>query len=359
MPVALLVAFALSLGLHATALFGPEFDLLPEPEAPPLQAELRPLPPTEAPPAVADSPKHVPAEEKVTAPKRRAVEPKTTARKTPVHRAPSAQSAPKPLLTAPPETPSDTTVAAGAAGVPATASGDAAANAEASATAAASASKETDARDPTSERLPPRGRILYRVDSGDSGFQIGVARQEWSFADGRYRLRSTAETTGLAWLIRSLDIEMESLGELTKDGLRPEVFGVIRDGRRGRERALFDWEAMRVRISEQRDYPLVAGAQDFMSVFYQLGTLDIPAGTATTLPLATGKKFAPFRVENLGDETTELPLGALRTRHLRLPGENTTELWLAYDYRLLPVKIRYVDKKGNVLVQVATAIQYE
>jgi len=43
--------------------------------------------------------------------------------------------------------------------------------------------------------------------------------------------------------------------------------------------------------------------------------------------------------------------------HLRTPGENSTELWLAYDYLLLPVKIRYVDGQGDSFVQVATKIQ--
>ena len=34
-----------------------------------------------------------------------------------------------------------------------------------------------------------------------------------------------------------------------------------------------------------------------------------------------------------------------------------TELWLAYDYLLLPVKIRHVDNQGGSFVQVATAIR--
>ena len=45
--------------------------------------------------------------------------------------------------------------------------------------------------------LPERGRILSRVDRGDSNFEIGRARQEWEIADGHYHLRSVIETTGL------------------------------------------------------------------------------------------------------------------------------------------------------------------
>jgi len=47
----------------------------------------------------------------------------------------------------------------------------------------------------------------------------------------------------------------------------------------------------------------------------------------------------------------------MRTLHLRVPGENMTEFWLAYDYLMLPVKIRHVDKKDAVLSNVATTIQ--
>jgi hypothetical protein len=39
-----------------------------------------------------------------------------------------------------------------------------------------------------------------------------------------------------------------------------------------------------------------------------------------------------------------------------VPGVATTELWLAYDRAMLPIKVQHVDRKGNILVQVATAI---
>ncbi len=49
----------------------------------------------------------------------------------------------------------------------------------------------------------------------------------------------------------------------------------------------------------------------------------------------------------------------MRTVHLRAPATNSrdsTELWLAYEYLLLPVKIRYLDAQGAAYVQVATKI---
>lgn len=338
MPVALILAFAASLGLHAAALFGPEFDLAPEPEAPPLVAELRPLPPEPLPPPVAQvsrEPERKP--EKVPAPTRRSSPRKPEAPKESVVTAPSETTTPQ----------TDAPVAPPPESVPV----------PAAPTVAPSVS-ESSAPAVSRERLPLRGSVRYRVDRGDSGFEIGVARQDWEIDGERYRLSSSAETTGLAWLLRSVSLDMESVGRFTARGLQPEAFGVMREGRRGRERALFDWEAMRVRVGERREHPLEAGTQDLLSVFYQLGFVEIAPGEAGTMPLATGKKYAVFRVENLGDEEIEIPLGVLRTRHLRLPGDNTTEVWLAYEYRLLPVKIRHINNKGDVHVQVATEILF-
>jgi hypothetical protein len=205
-------------------------------------------------------------------------------------------------------------------------------------------------------RLPPHGVIRYRVDRGDSNFEIGFAQHEWFVADGHYRLTSVAETTGIVWLFKSIRMEMESRGLVNAAGLQPQTFAVRRNGQPTRESAEFDWERRTVRVADRAEQPLDEGAQDFLSFNYQLGYLAHPeAGSA--LYIATGKKYEIYNLEALGDETIELPAGSMRTLHLRTAGKNSTELWLAYDYLLLPVKIRYVDAKGDSFVQVATRIQ--
>ncbi len=338
MPVALILAFAASLGIHAVALFGPDIELAVEPDAPLIVAELKPLPAPPAQPAVVPpasvEPERKP--EKATSAKRALPRRKPASpRESMVHAAPAminpeaAYADAEETIGAPPV----------ADGVP-------------------EVSSQGPETPPAPPRLPPRGSIRFRVDRGDSNFEIGVAHQDWEFENGRYRLRSVVETTGLVSLFRSVRIEMESLGRFSENGLQPEVFGVIREGRRAREKALFDWESMKLRVSDRPEQTLGLGAQDLLSFYYQLGFLDIPPGGAGSMPVATGKKYGLYRLENLGDEEIEIPLGVLRTRHLRAPGENSTELWLAYDYRLLPVKIRHVDNNGGTLVQVAVDIKF-
>lgn len=328
MPFALLAALAASLGIHVAALFGPEIDLSTEPESARLMVELKPLPLPKAPAETADRPdRPIPA--KASAPRRKVEK--------------FANASPVLSVTA--------------------ASAEAAPEVSAEAVAAEAASP-TDAVSPDpdepppalEQRLPPRGMIRYRVDRGDSNFEIGVSRHEWNIADGRYHLTSLIETSGLVWLFKAYRIEMESHGWLTREGLRPESFAIRRNGKQAREQATFDWENMTVRVGDYADQALDPGAQDLLSFNYQLGYLAYPEA-GSNLHIATGRKYGVYRIEVLGDEEIEVPAGLMRTLHLRAPGVNTTELWLAYDYLMLPVKIRHVDKNGDSLVQVATHIQ--
>jgi hypothetical protein len=334
---ALFAAFAASLALHALALFSARIDLSSSLAPPPLTAELRP-----APPALRPSPPPEPRAEIQKPKKAPAVE-----RRPPIGK-PAAPSV-SPVSVPVPEPVPDAGASVAMEEAPDLAAHDTAASPEEARAASAA----------PSEGLPPRGRIRFRVDIGDSGFEIGFAYQEWAFEAGRYRLRSSVGTTGLARLLRSVAIDMESIGRISGDGLQPEAFGIMRSGRKARERALFDWESMKVRVGSDNDYALDPGTQDLLSFYYQLAFLDIPPGQSDALPIATGKKYDVYRLENLGDETLDIPLGTLRARHLRSPGESVTEIWLAYDYHLLPVRIRHVDNDGKVFVQVATQIRFE
>jgi hypothetical protein len=334
MPVALLIAFAASLGIHIVALFGPDIDLSTEPEAPPLMAELKPLP---TPPPLVEpatrSEKPAPAKTKTSTPKPR-LKAKPLAGATPLLSVPGSSPQPDSQSPPQPQQPAEPALPPAPEAAPPPVADSALAE----------------------PRLPPRGMILYRVDRGDSNFEIGVARHEWEIADGRYHLSSVVETTGLVWLFKAYRIDMQSDGAMTAAGLQPERFAIRRNGQETREKAVFDWDNMTVRVGGHAEQALAPGAQDLLSFNYQLGFLPHPEA-GSVLPIATGRKYGVYRLEVLGDEDIDVPAGRMRTLHLRAPGENTTELWLAYDYLLLPVKIRHVDAKGDSFVQVATQIQ--
>lgn len=331
MPFALLVALAASLGIHVAALFGPEIDLSTEPESAPLLADLKPMPMPKAP------------REPLAKPEK----PVTAKAQKPRRKEESVASA-SPVLSIPEAS------AVGAVAAVATPASEVATRPESGVSPPESGAYPPPAA--LESRLPPHGIIRYRVERGDSNFEIGVSRHEWEIDDGRYRLTSIVETSGLVWLIKAYRIEMESRGWLTSEGLRPESFAIRRNGKEAREKASFDWENMTVRVGDRAEQALNPGAQDLLSFNFQLGYLAHPEA-GSTLHIATGRKYGVYRIEVLGDEEIEVPAGVMRTLHLRAPGDNTTELWLAYDYLLLPVKIRHVDSKGGSFVQVATQIQ--
>ncbi len=335
MPVPLLCALAASLGLHVLALFGADIDLSMEPGPVLLAAEIKPLP------------KAHPQQAKNVA--------RPAAPNDAVSARPEAEED-MARVSSPGEAPGSELVAPEVEPVVAEADDLKAASPEVSGDEQTGGAVQENVLSPP-ERLPARGRIVYRVERGEQEFVVGRSTSTWEIADGAYRLRQVTETSGLIWLFRPYELVMESSGRLTADGLQPENFVIRRNGLDSGEKAVFDWTQMQIRVGNGAPQAAHPGAQDLLSFNYQLGFMAHPA-VGSTLPLTTGKKYGVYRLEVLGDEELELFSGKQRVLHLRAPGANTTELWLAYDYLLLPVKIRHVDHKGNSIVQVATEIGY-
>ena len=83
--------------------------------------------------------------------------------------------------------------------------------------------------------------------------------------------------------------------------------------------------------------------------------LNIPE-QGVSLPIVIARKYRIYHIEVVGEEKIEVPAGSFRALHLRAPGAKALDLWLAYDYSMLPVKIRFDDGQ-YILVQTATKIQ--
>jgi hypothetical protein len=308
MPFALIAAALASLGIHATLLFGPEFDLSPGPEPVLLQAEivLKPRAVPEQKPAAA-----VPAK-KPLAPRAKPIAP-----------APDTPA----VVAAPVEE------AAGLAG-------------------AAEADAQEEAP-PAELALPPRGEIIFTVTRGDPPAIIGRSVQSWELGNGSYRIASVTETVGLAALLRPVRVDSESRGRIIASGLEPALFSSQRQDKARGERVEFDWAAGLARFGNGNTSPLPAGSQDLLSFNFQLGWLS----KTGDMSIATGKKLGRYRLELIGEELLETKLGFLTTLHFRAPGETTTEVWLAPAHHLLPVKIRHIDKKGESYDQLADEIR--
>lgn len=206
--------------------------------------------------------------------------------------------------------------------------------------------------------LPRQGHIRFAVSRGDQGFIIGQAVHRWSHDDKTYVLNSVTETTGIAALFRRARVVQTSEGEITPDGLRPLYYRTERNGVAG-EAASFDWQARKLTYSGARVATLVPGAQDMLSLFYQLGQ-HLPAEHSAVM-IATGKKFERYAFAVKGEEKLSLPFGEQRVLHLVSGGEGSeaTEIWLGMELRGLPLKVRYTDRNGDSFVQVAEELEFE
>lgn len=207
---------------------------------------------------------------------------------------------------------------------------------------------------PPLRTLPSKGSITYTLYLGADRFSVGKAVQSWEVVDNVYKLGSMAETTGLVDLFRSQRLNYLSEGKVTAQGLRPQTFLMSRT-RRGRTeaaRAEFDWGAAKImlgRVPERRTLALPPNSQDFISFMYQF-SLAPPVPGRTRVAITNGSRLETYELEVLELENIETPLGmlsALPIKQVRRAGEESIEVWLAADYRYLPVKVRFIDREGN------------
>jgi hypothetical protein len=208
--------------------------------------------------------------------------------------------------------------------------------------------------------LPKFVRIRYQVTMGENGFIVGSAMQELRHDDATYSLRSSAETTGIVWLFRPAKIVNLSEGEIVAGALRPRDFRVERSNGKN-ESAHLDWETGQATLSNARQFTLEPGTQDMLSMFGQLALMTID-GDVVSLPVVTGKKVERYDFAVLGEERIMTPRGermALHLRNRQPDSKEGTEVWLGLDDARLPIKIRHVDRRGDLFDQVAERIEFE
>ena len=316
----MLAAAAISIAAHAALLAG-SWLMPPEapPELPPLTARLEPLPPKPQPAA------------------------------TPVRQTPRRIASAAPVISATPAMPD----------VPAIAAAEPASSPPAAEAPVVTASAEaTTFRMPEAPPLPsfPRkGQITYQLTMGPDQTPVGRTVQTWEFDGTQYRLGSQSESTGLIEMFRPHRYHYLSQGTLSDQGLRPERFlaSVKRGSRTEESIAVFDWTEHKVklgRLPQQTTVELPADSQDVVSFMYQLA-LAPPAPGRIRFPFTRGTRLEMVSFDVLPTETIETPLGRLRTIPVIQVRERDNEslaVWLATDYRNLPVRIRFYNRHGEV-----------
>ncbi len=234
----------------------------------------------------------------------------------------------------------------------------------ASAVAAESAvAATTPSAQPTTEKaperplLPHRARLTFAVNKGTGDFQVGEAVHTLEIEDGHYVLQAVTRTVGVARLFKSYQLTQYSSGRYVPlEGLQPEHFFEERAEKSGTQHiaAEFDWPGQRVHFSQGGAAGLPPGTQDILSILYQFPATGNAEKVSTHV--SNGRKIEQYEFEVSTEDDTATPVGPLHTIHLRklhAPGEEGLEIWLAREYRLFPVKMRIIEKNGEVSGQIA------
>ena len=201
-------------------------------------------------------------------------------------------------------------------------------------------------------RIAPPQRLLFDVSGEVKKFHYN-ARAEllWQHDGQQYQARQEISLLFLGSRTQS------STGALGDGGLRPQRFA---DRSRSEQAAHFDYAQGQVTFSANTPpAAMVAGTQDRLSVFIQLGALlaaapeRYPPGTRISLATVSARAADVWAFTVEDEEALHLPAGTISARKLqRLPRrehehDQKAELWLAPALGYLPVRIRITQANGD------------
>ncbi len=200
--------------------------------------------------------------------------------------------------------------------------------------------------------LPPPKWVETEYEVKRTTFGSGRAKFRYQTNQQHYQIRSEMEATGIATLAFSGKRIESSEGIVTAYGLKPSQYRYEISNKLDRQvQADFDWNNANLTLKnskETRSYPLEEGAIDVLSFLYQfmfVGPLDVMRYTITN-----GRTVRQYEYLFVGAETLQTQLGQLNTLHVAKSSgdpDEKTEVWLASDYRYIPVKIIKLAKDGT------------
>jgi len=186
----------------------------------------------------------------------------------------------------------------------------------------------------------------------------GTGKQVFERRDDKH-YALTGEMSMPVFLFVSGKIAQQSEGLITAQGLQPLTFRQQITGSKPQQ-ASFDWDKRSVVMDTGKSVNIVElppGTQDMLSFMYQF--MFVPPLEEMRLNMVTGKKLRTYVYTFEGEETLDTPMGKLHTLHIgrnNRDGDEKTELWLATEYRYLPVRIRRTEKDGASIDLAATRL---
>lgn len=197
-----------------------------------------------------------------------------------------------------------------------------------------------------------------------NGLPVAVMQESFELRDNAYRIISETRAIGLLALVQRRPGIVTSSGSLHREGLRPHAFDGTRAGKDPRHvHAEFDWNARTLTLTHDgriETVALPAGTQDRLSVMYQFLFVPHEDMKRLVFPMTNGRKIDHYRYAVGPDSAIDTPLGRLAVVHLvkqHLAGETAAEIWLAREYRMMPVKMRIIEDDGERYEQVIAKLE--
>ena len=197
-----------------------------------------------------------------------------------------------------------------------------------------------------------------------NGWRVAVVSETFEAKDGTYRIVSESRPVGLLALLEKYTLRFASSGALTPSGLRPQFFEGKRSDTDSRQvRAEFGWEAGQLTITHDGRTEMLAlppGTQDRISSMYQFMFLTSQKVQRLEFFMTNGRKLDHYLYTVRPGGGLETRLGRIETLHLvkqHRADESGAEIWLAPQYRFLPVKLLIQEEDGTRYEQVITRIE--
>jgi hypothetical protein len=208
---------------------------------------------------------------------------------------------------------------------------------------------------------PQRVELDFSVEA--NSMDIGEGHDVLEHDGKTYRITSELKTVGLAAMLYKLDIRREASGLVTADGLRPLHFEESRT-RKAPKAVDFDWKAMTVRLQDGdkvQTLPLPENTYDQTSFAYAFAFRPLPE-SMPVIYLSDGRKLSDYQYRVIGKEKLETPAGEIQALHVKkvqdADDKRGFEVWLSLQHHHLPVRIRYVEKNGQVVDSTITRITF-
>ena len=205
--------------------------------------------------------------------------------------------------------------------------------------------------------------IDYDVRRSLDGSPVGAARTIYFLGENnQYSIKNEVEAKGFVSLFYWNKLVQTSDGMVTPEGLKPKNYH-YQFGSKIDNFAVFDWESKKIITTmsgKTSEFDMLEGSQDMLSFMYQF--MFEPPLTKMKIYITNGKNYKSYDYSYIGEEVIETEVDKILTMHIakfNYNNEERIDLWLAKDYRYIPVKIRKTEKDGSILDQSAKKIETE